>query len=97
MAGEREDIEVQVVKGVPARMKWTPGEDVDPVFADQMHLAKLNDLFYLTFGQARLLASPDAHLEGVTEIRPISRMIIPKKALGQLADLLKRALDEWEE
>jgi len=95
MADEQEPIALQVDKGLAAKLRWSAGEDLDPVFADQMHLARMNDQYYLTFGQARILTALGAP-ESV-EVRPVGRFIIPKRTLEQLVALLKRGLEEWEE
>lgn len=83
--------------GYPAKMVWSAGPELDAVFTDQMHLAKINDQFYLTFGQIRILSWPGEPPESGTEIRPIARVIIPKSAMAKFVALLQSGLNEWGE
>ena len=76
---------------------WGSAEHLEPIFADNLHLQRIGDLFYLTFGQVRVPV-----LEGeqtkrlVAEIHPMARMIVPKAALDRIADLLHRTLGRGE-
>jgi len=78
---------------VPMKMYWGKADGLDPVFADNLHLQRVNDQCYLTFGQIRppmVLSGPPKDIEA--EIRPIVRIIVSREALQRMADLLSRNL-----
>jgi hypothetical protein len=87
------------LEGVNAELRWSDPENLEPVFVDQAHIARLNDLFYLTFAQVRLPlvhkgSAGERAVKG--EIRPVVKLILPKEALQMVAALLQRASMEIE-
>ena len=76
---------------------WGKPEHLEPIFADNLHLQRINDQFYLTFGQIvppLVEGSPNERM--VAEIRPVARMIVTKDALGRISELLVRNLKSEE-
>jgi len=77
---------------------WGKGEALEPIFADNLHLQRINDQFYLTFGQVRLpLIETNPAERVVAEIRPVVRLIVPKDALQRVVNMLSRNLKPGEE
>lgn len=74
---------------------WGSPEGVEIVWADNLHLQRVNNQYYLTFGQVR---PPVA--EGieriVAEIRPVARLVVTKDALKRITDLLAKGLKDPE-
>jgi hypothetical protein len=77
-------------------MYWGQADHLEPVFADNLHLQRLNNQFYLTFGQIRLPAAAPGTERVVAEIRPLVRLVIPRENLKQIANLLSRNLKSSE-
>ena len=62
---------------------------LEQLFADNLHLAQVNDQFFLTFGQTRV---PIIEVENqseamIAEIRPVAKLVIPKVAFERIAKL----------
>lgn len=75
------------------KLAWSGGSDLDPMFVDQAHLARIEDQFYLTFGQVRVTSAPISDQEpAYAEIRPMVRLVIPKEAMARLLELLQGGL-----
>ncbi len=88
-----------VQKGVRIEAHWGPVDDLEPVFADHLHVNRANDQFYLTFGQTQVpvLDKPEAPGAITAEIRPIARLIVPLNALERMRDLLRRIVEAGQE
>ena len=75
--------------------KWSSGDHLDPMFCDHLHLSRINEQFYLTFGQLRPgIDQPDGTMSPITaEIRPLARLIVPSDALAKIVALLTKGID----
>lgn len=84
---------VRPTKQGEIRVHWGSVDSLDLLFADNVHLALVNDQFYVTFGQTRVPVAEDM---GSTqaEIRPVSRLVISKDAFKKIASLLARYVEE---
>lgn len=83
-----------ITREVTLEVFWGDADAVEPVFADNLALQRVNEQFYLTFGQIRLPATSAVTDRTVAEIRPVARLIIPKDALHRVAELLTRNLPD---
>ncbi len=79
-------------KQVRLEISWQSADAIEPVFVDHVHLARLNDQFFLTFGQTRVGVT---NAEALTraEIHPMVRLVIPAKSVEKIAQLLASALE----
>lgn len=92
-AVQADGISLQARGGVQAQ--WSSGDHLDPMFSDHLHLSRINDQFYLTFGQLRPgIDQPDGTVSPITaEIRPLIRLIVPRDALAKVVALLTKGLE----
>ena len=68
---------------------WGNADQLDLVFVDNIHVQRINDQFYLTFGQVRPpVEIPPSRM--VAEIRPVARLVVPRDALTKIVELLGR-------
>ena len=88
--------ESDVQKGVRIETHWGPVDDLEPVFADHLHVNRANEQFYLTFGQTQVPVLDKTEAPGAitAEIRPVARLIVSPNALEQMRDLLRRIVTE---
>jgi hypothetical protein len=86
-------------EGVSIDVYWGSGEDLEPIYADQLHLQSINQQYYLTFGQLR----PPLVKEGVpvdkivAEIRPVAKLIVTREAFKRIAKLLNKHMKEGDD
>jgi hypothetical protein len=81
--------------GQQVEVRWSNPEHLDPVFADQMHLTRMNDQYYLTFGQIRPTFADVGKGPPVTtraEVRPMVRITMSREILQKVADLISKGL-----
>lgn len=72
---------------------WTGGAELEPVFVDNLHLARVNNQYYLTFGQIRLpVSSGTAPKTG--ELRSMVRLVVTRESLERIVALLNRNLEK---
>jgi len=73
-------------------LHWTKSDALDQTYVDHARLQRINEQFYLTFGQIRL---PDDAGEDdsaiVAEIRPVAKVVMTAEALDRLRELLIRS------
>jgi hypothetical protein len=77
-------------------LTWGSADDLDLLFADNLHLAQVNELFYLTFGQTRVPVVAKGTAPTEAEIRPVSRLVISRDAFNKIATLLGRYAEGQE-
>ncbi len=78
--------------GFRLEVTWVSAEDLEPVFVDNLHLALVNNQYYLTFGQLRLpMVFPDPPTKG--RIHPVARFVIPREALQNIIALLRENVE----
>jgi hypothetical protein len=65
---------------------WALGENLEAVFVDNLHLAQVNDLFYLTFGQIRIPAGQEG--PGAAAIHPMVRLVLTRSAMKNIVGLM---------
>ena len=75
---------------------WGKADHLEPVLVDNLHLQRVNNQYYLTFGQIRLPLVEAPTERVVAEIRPMTRLIIPRDALRRIVELLSRTLKHEE-
>lgn len=73
---------------VSIEASWGRSDLLDPVFVDSLALQRINDIFYLTFGQIRATAEAGSPARATAEIRPLVRLIVPKESMERIAELL---------
>ena len=78
---------------------WGDSVNLEQVHVDHAQLARINDQYYVTFGQVRPPATePDPSSPSsqrvVTEIRPVVRIIAGTKALRSMAEMILRNMEE---
>lgn len=79
MADDRK-VAVREGQRIQVQAQWSNADHLDPVFADNLHVMRLNEQFYLTFGQIRLPMT-EAQDSMVGELRTMVRLVVPKDAL----------------
>ena len=82
-------------QGIPLSPRWVPADDLPLVLAEHLHLALINNQYYLTFGQVNPPVHEHPTPGAPANIRPIARIVVPKASLPGIVRLLKQAVDEW--
>lgn len=73
------------------KLVWQQEDSIESVFADSMHLAFVNNQYYLTFGQiAPPVVAEGAGPEVTAEIRKVTRIVVSDRTLKQILILLDR-------
>jgi hypothetical protein len=79
--------------GHELRLKWTSGEDLDPIFSDHLHVARAGQFYYLTFGQTRVPIAVEKRPEQL-EIRPMVRLVVHEAAMENFMRLLSGMVEK---
>jgi hypothetical protein len=91
-AAKTDTKQVEPKPQIKLELQWGDAEHLEPIFVDNIHLARVNDQFYLTFGQIRL------PVKGVTsssgELRPMVRLVLTKDTVEKITVLLARNLEK---
>jgi len=67
--------------------QWVESASPELQFADQLHVIRVDDRFYLTFGQTRVpVGSSGGELLG--EIHPVARLVLTKQAMTAIVGIL---------
>ena len=90
MAGTQQVKPSGQVTGARVEVKphWGGGTEIEPIFVDQLHILRIENQFYLTFGQTRfpIVEGPGGTIDA--EIKAVVKMVIPKEALQRIVSLL---------
>jgi hypothetical protein len=78
------------------QVSWKSTGDLTPVFADNLHLARINDQFYQTFGQLRLSVGDGPNRPEVGNIYPVAQFVVPVDALRRISVLLSQYVENAE-
>jgi len=92
MAREPEATTLKAVGGMPIEVRghWADASQLDPIYADQLHLVRLENQFFLVFGQTRLPVVEGRSSTVDAEIKPMARFVVSKEALGRMINLLNQ-------
>ena len=80
---------------VQLTLTWSSADQIDLVHVDHLHLARVKDQFYLTFGQVRMPVDTSGPLTG--EIRPAARLVLTREALARMVGLLNANVERKDE
>jgi hypothetical protein len=94
MAGEEKRGETVVrQEGRGVRPFWPDISHVKPIFADQLQITRVGDVYHLTFGQVQI---GDALKEGQrAAVEPVVRVVASKEAVSRMINLLENVRKDW--
>ena len=73
-------------------LRWTPGQKLPLSFADQLHMTRIGDQVYVTFGQTRLPVTGEGEEGFSAEIDSVASLVIPTQSLERMVQVLQSAL-----
>ena len=74
--------------------EWSSGEHLELQFVDSLHLAVINDQYYLTFGQLRPPVTDEKTARGSgAEIRPTARLVFSVSGMKKIMRLLTENIE----
>jgi hypothetical protein len=93
MPGKPESVEGASDK-LSVSAEWSSGDHLELQFVDSLHLAVINDQYYLTFGQFRLPVDDKATTKGTgAEIRPMARLVLSVGGMEKVLRLLTENIE----
>jgi hypothetical protein len=82
--------------GRPIKAVWGEAPNVRPVFADQLQVTRVGDVYHLAFGQVQPGSVSAQETGGKALIEPVLRVVASQEALARMADLLNKIRKDWE-
>jgi hypothetical protein len=81
--------------GYPVHPVWVEAQELKPIFADQLQVTRIGDVFHLTFGQVLVGLGHKEEPGSTPGIEPVVRVVISREALARMADLLTKVKKDW--
>jgi hypothetical protein len=82
--------------GRPINAVWVEAPAVKPVFADQLQVTRIGDVYHLAFGQVLPGSAHKAEPGDEALIEPVFRVVASQEALARMAELLNKVRKDWE-
>lgn len=76
--------------GFQLEVTWAEGPNLEPVFVDNLHMAQVNNQYYLTFGQLRVPVGSTRR----GEIHPMACFVLSRESITRLVDLLGKVAEK---
>ena len=96
MAGEQKAAGAGAFPGAfSVQAVWIGAPEVKPIFADQMQVTRVGDVYHLTFGQIQVGAGIKKEHGTQTAIEPVVRLVVSEDAMHRISALIEKVKKDW--